>query len=355
MPEYRKLELLIGGKPTYLWDVMGWHVSDTYGPGGDTALIKFPAYSFGPGLPKLDQEALIRFTNSSNVVSTIFKGLVQERQAIPINKDDYEVMLDCISYMKQFDSKLLNNVFTQATIPALLAAMLSDTVNRNGVTVFTQAGVTLIGPVFPQSFDLVTLSEGIQRVADMVQAIWDIDIDSKDLTFVSLFNSAIQAPVVFVNFDTNLNIVLIEFKEDTSNIINSLVVRDFTYKGDTTIYEPGNLTLVGWGHELGDAIKTVFYLAYEVNQLTDLTVEVSINSGANWTLYNLRQDLAESVPGSGSGNPLDAFVNTKDRFVRFAVPPASSSWVRFSYKAALRQPFTTNFQDVWSILDRKPL
>ena len=330
-----------GGTTTSLWNVEEWSIVDSFGPSGDKANILFPTLLYPDNVVEGDDIEILFGT------FTIFHGYAIEVVKQRSDSQAFEARVACEDYTRFLDAKLINDVFLDTTAGAMVASALLAGTNRNAV-VITSAGVSHSAPVLPKSVDLQAVSEFLQSLADEVGAVWYVDFN-RDLVFKPLWDTSFKAPITDLNLDSSFLVGDVVINRSVANIVNTLLVREFAFKGQNLVYDPGDTTRAGRGAFVGDGSTCTFRLAYSPYSLNEMSVTVG---GAAKTI---RTESLDGIPGSAGGDASLVFVDFENATIRFDDAPVSSAQIEVTYRPRLKQPFTSVFHDIWSIMYFKNL
>jgi hypothetical protein len=272
-----------------------FHVQQIIGTQKNTTTLMYKKYGSRTYVPAVFDSVRIQ-----DGPTTIFGGRIAMVTQAPINPASGVVyQLDCADYSIDLDALLVSQTYSNTTIGAIIANILSTYAPG-----FTGTNVNCGFPITKIVFNQVTISQALKRLANIVQYSWFVD-PSKDVHFFP--KSTMLAP--FNLTDTSGNYVNSSLKTvfDGTQIANSVKVRGGTYRGPTytdTITVKGSVT-ASW----------VLPYKFDVSSLT-----ITINS------------ISKIVGVYGKNTFLDADVlyRDADQSIQVQNPLADGSSIAFS-------------------------
>lgn len=231
---------------------------------------------------------------------TTFKGVI-----LSVNKstEGHAVILynvECVDSSRDMDRMLVNEQFTDTTGDAIIESLITTY-----APTFTTNNVAAPFPVKSITFNRISVSDAIQKLAQMSGYSWYVDYDDD----VHFFEKNTE-PAPFSLTDTSNNYIYdsLEVTEDISQLRNRVFIRGGEAEGDarTELFN-------------GDGTKKIFPLANKFSAIYDdnnnQILFVSIN-GVQKTI---------GVDFLSNENDFDVFWNYNEKYVRFKVAPASGT------------------------------
>jgi hypothetical protein len=224
---------LAGTDITSQIDQSQFQVQQVIGTQKNTTTLLYKKFGSRTYVPAVFDTVLVQ-----DGATTIFGGRISTITQSPINPASGVVyQLDCADYSMDLDALLVSKTYTNTTIGAIIANILSTYAPG-----FTGINVSCSFPITKIVFNQVTISQALKRLANIVQYSWFVD-PSKDVHFFP--KNTMLAP--FNLTDTSGNYVNSSLKTifDGTQIANSVKVRGGTYFGATysdTITVRGSVT-----------------------------------------------------------------------------------------------------------------
>jgi len=172
-------------------------------------------------------------------------------------------------YTFELDRKLVTTNYANTDADVAIKDILTQfTSGYTAVNVLTGAG-----KIKKLTFNYESPSKAIQRIADLFDWDWYVDVD-KDVHFFS--KEELTAPFTLNEYEPeNFIAESLNVKEDLSQIKNSIYVR-----GGTQTY---SLTSAQAEVYTADGKQNTFKLGHKFTNDTSFTVERSTNGGSSWT------------------------------------------------------------------------
>lgn len=224
--------------------------------------------------------------------STIFSGMIL---TVNISTEGHAVIrydVDCVDGSREMDRVLVNEQYEDTTGDAILSDLVT-----NYAPGFTAANVDAPFAVKSVTFNRISVSDAIQKLAQMSGYSWYVDYDN-DLHF---FEKSTE-PSPFDLTDTSENYIYdsLEVTEDLSQLRNRVFIKGGEAEGDarTESFD-------------GDADKKFFKLSNKFSQLPAVTVG------------GVAQDVG--VDFLDNEDDFDVFWNFNETYVRFKTAPAAGT------------------------------
>jgi hypothetical protein len=345
------LTLQIGSRTLTNWDWSTLEIEERLGPGGDRADFEYIYDITDPSTnvkPQTEEEVQVTFDGSR-----IFGGIVESISREQISPYTFRLRISCVDYTKWLDRQYVSDFFTDG-----LAGDMVKSVINNYTTGFTTNNVNGVTSILPKVFNLVTVSEAIQQIADVAKAMWWVDFD-RDIHFLAEDDDSLVAPIQYINFDTEKNIGGLQLSTSTEGIHNTLILKELFARAENYVYEPGIDNNASWPAEVdwpaswtGDDGTTRFDLLFPPYDLDTMTVEV--NSGGSWSSKVVQWDWVAAVPGvSGGGMSTEVYVSPKQEkpYIRFKDAIANGDLVRVKYRPIRTQSLQQLYRDIYSVAE----
>lgn len=244
----------------------------------------------------------------------IFGGRVARITENPINGAAGIVYtIECVDYSFDLDSVLVSQSYSNMTIQAIIADMVT-----NFAPTFTVANVSSTFTVTKVVFNQVPMSQCIKRLADIVKYDWYVDPD-KDIHFFSKYTNS--APYNLTDISGNYVVNSLERRVDGSQIANQVKVRGGEYEAASFT---DSVTIKG------TSTKTV-RLPYKFSNLSVTKNSVSQTIGIDFitdpttvnVLYNYADQTLKFPSNLADGDIISFTGNPKVRVLAIASDAAS--------------------------------
>jgi hypothetical protein len=215
---------------------------------------------------------------------TIFKGVIL---SVSKSTEGHSVVLcevDCVDNSREMDRTLVNEQFADTTGDAVIEALISDYAPS-----FTTNNVNAPFPVKSITFNRVTVSDAIQKLAQMSGYSWYVDYDN-DVHFFE--KNTETAPFNLTDTSENYIYDSLEVTEDISQLRNRVFIRGGEAEGDarTELFD-------------GDGSKKFFKLANKFSGLPTVTV--------NGVAQSVGVDFLDNE------DDFDVFWNFNEKYLKF--------------------------------------
>ena len=354
-------------------DLHSINVTDAATPTGDS--ISFTGHMFAPQLayetlPENEEQIRLEFTHpESNETNTLFGGVVQTVDASIFSEDSINFTVGGRDYLKQLNGGLVSGVFPQLNP----GDMVTDLIRRFAPTFPVLLAVDPITfdddqnelpQILPKYWSLRTVGDCIQEVADAVFASWIVTPD-REIAFVSLSKAGSLeaqelglglAPIGTLIPEQHVNGIRgFTWQKSTESIVNSLIVKNFYFRGPEVIAKPAGFlndaTFTGIETEGDrdsiilesppvDLLEFIFqYRETPTVEWRDFEIEWDLDSTDS--LDDLEIDTLYVLPASKEGQSSRA---------RFRVETESmTAQYRYRYRPILVNIFPQLTQDIFSI------
>ena len=336
-------------------------ILDVLAPTGDTMTVRgtFRLPEDIPGrLPQTEQEVRVVHRDDAGISTTLFGGILEKIDMEIVGFNQISFSISARDYAKWLSRKLISGVFTQATGGAMVQSIF-DTFT----TEFTTNGITDITPVLPKVYNFVPGIEAVQEIADTVDAIWYITPD-RDVVFRPSEAAGNAAPLSHYDVDKELGVGNLKISIDTTDIQNSLIIKDFTFRGPNVYYLPSNDTHDGFassttGYELSAAdasakrvlLDSVPYdlndFAFAVNTTTPSTAWV--NKTPVWDTLTETAGVPKVLDTDKVYIKSGKSASGANTTVRWGFSTSAGDHIRISYRPLLGAPFPDLTREVYSI------
>jgi len=316
-------------------------INDTLAPGRKNTICSFTLKD--PTIkPKKKQIVVIQ----APVGTKLFEGRIAEYEefSIGISSSGDEVLgynITCSDYTADLNKEKLTYVFKSGSSPAgwsdytargIMSWVIDNKVNKdkygNTVDTFTYNNASSggIASLSPLSADHIDVSAFFDTIMEQAGGWWYIDFN-KDLHV--FFSNEGEAPIVIdENYVREGIIWNLRIKEDATQIANAVQVAGATSTQDRVEKFDG------------DGVRTIFPLAYEFLDSSDVTA--IIVNGNQVDPSNIGIDRLSSSKV--------AYVNPDDNLVRFeSAPSPGTNNVEIRYNSA--EPLLTFSEDYAAIAD----
>jgi hypothetical protein len=223
---------------------------------------------------------------------TTFKGVIL---SVNISTEGHAVVrydIDCVDNSRNMDRMLVNEQFEDTTGNAILSALITTY-----APTFTTTNVDAPFTVKSITFNRISVSDAIQKLAQMSGYSWYVDYDD-DLHFFE--KNTESAPFNLTDTSNNYIYDSLEVTEDLSQLRNRVFIKGGEAEGDarTELFN-------------GDGTKKFFKLSNKFSQIPTVTV-----GGVGQ---------AEGVDFLDDEASFDVFWNYNETYIRFKVAPAAGT------------------------------
>lgn len=174
--------------------------------------------------------------------------------------------------------------------------------------------------VSEESYDYQNVASVISKLASQIGYMWYVDFDMY-VHFYSDLNK--DAPITTINADTDIVVGDLDIKSDSSNIINIVILKDYSSKSSNS---------QSYTNE-ADGAQSFFALPMPPFSLEDTKVEVSSDGGNSWVQKTLIDDPLDGSDESITGVEGTAYLCTFNWGIRFPTSdlPQSGDLVKSTY------------------------
>lgn len=324
-------------------------IEDVMAPTGDLASVQ-GVFRTAEKIPLTEQEMVVTFDGT-----TIFGGVVEEVEYELYAEGTVLVTVTARDYTKWLNQKLVSGVF----VDLVAEDMVKSIVNTFAPSIST-TGVNDTTSILPKVFNFISVGEALQEIADIVGAIWYVDFN-RVLHFVQADNPTNISPLAVYDVDDEMNVGNLRFSKSTEDIQNSLVVKDFVFRGPNIFYEPGGdgFPVDDTGIDVTEEIKTRkrIDLQFTPYDLEDFVFEINETPGSDtWVTKAAQWDIVTATPGDDPSNLNTNFVYVNagrgiagQSFVRWSFDLSTGDDIRISYRPLLANIFPELTREVFSI------
>jgi hypothetical protein len=232
----------------------------------------------------------------------IFGGTISNVEQVPLTQaGGIQYSVNCVDHTNTMNRILASKIYSNETIENIIADLITSY-----APTFTTNNVASTFVIQKITFNQVTISECIKKLADVVNYDWYVD-EEKDVHFFDKYSNS--APFSLTDSNGNYIYSSIKRNADGSQMANRVKVRGGEYNGDTftdVITVSGNAS-------------TSFKLPY---RFANLTVEV--DTGAGYISKTVGIDFIDAFPAK------DVLFNFQEKIIRFENALSDGNKIRFS-------------------------
>ena len=236
--------------------------------------------------------------------------------------EQFKILLfdvECEDFTRLLDRRLVVNTYKNQTIQQII-----EDINTNFLTDFTtnnvEGGTKIVAYI---AFNYIPVSQALQRLADLINIDWFVDVD-KDIHFFA--KASILSPFNLLDTDGSYIFESLRIRRDNSQVKNVVFVRGGEFLGDTFTTE-----------FISDGLQNVYTLPYRYDEL-----QMNV-TGEIWS-----QGIDKIDPLSVN----DYVWNQDEKFIRFRGDriPSNTSSIRI-----FGQPFFIHFfEKFFKITNKMP-